>query len=148
MARLINIKLAHLKIPVLVGILDGIIVTLGAVVTKNPSNMLYALIVIFVSTRISEIIITGLEKTKLCIIITDKGEEISHAIIEKIPRGVTMLDGKGMYTEMEHKVLLTCIKTRQLPRLKKVIVAIDPAAFIIINDSKEVQGKGFGKLGS
>ncbi len=146
LARLLTRLFKVISIPVCLGILDGIIVVLGAVVTKNPSNMLYALIVVFVSTKVSEIILVGLEKSKLCIIISDKGEEISKQLIEKSPRGVTMLNGEGMYTHNEHKVLLTCIKNHQLSSLKQIVKEVDEKAFIIINESVEVRGQGFLSL--
>ena len=136
-----------LRIPICIGILDGIIVLLGAVLTKNPDNMLYALIVIFVSTKVSELVLMGLGKSKLCIIITDHGEEISKELLARSPRGITMLDGRGMYTKRERNVLLTCIKSRQLPQLKQIVKEIDETAFIIVNDSVEVRGKGFRALG-
>ena len=135
-----------IKVPVCVGILDGIIVIVGAIITKNPDNMLYALIVIFVSTKVSEIVLVGIEKSKLCIIITDKGKEISDALITASPRGVTMLDGKGMYTDKDHDVLFTCVKNRQLPQLKQIIKSVDENAFVIVNESVEVRGKGFKRL--
>ena len=146
LGRLIARWTKFLKIPVCVGILDGIIVVLGAILTKNPDNMLYALIVIFVSTKISEIVLMGLEKSKLCIIITDKGEEMSEYLVHNSPRGVTMLDGKGMYTKQEHNVLLTCVKNRQLMHLKQMVKHVDENAFIIVNESVEVRGKGFLSL--
>ena len=131
------------NIPIFVGVLDGIIVVFGAIVTKSPDNMLYALIVVFVSTKVSEIILVGLEKAKLCIIISDKSEEIAKTLIANSPRGVTMLSGIGMYTDQEHKVLLSCVKNRQLVQLKEIVKAIDKHAFMIINDSFEVRGQGF-----
>ena len=146
MGRLIARVVKMLKIPVCVGILDGIIVVLGAIFTQNPNNMLYALIVIFVSTKVSEIILLGLEKSKLCIIITDKGKELADELIRRSPRGVTMLDGQGMYTNKEHDVLLTCIKNNQLTQLKQIVNSIDEHAFIIINESVEVRGQGFQSL--
>lgn len=146
LGRVISRASKVLKIPVCVGILDGIIVVLGAIVTKNPNNMLYALIVIFVSTKVSEILLVGVEKSKLCIIISDKGEEISKTLIEKSPRGVTMLEGQGMYTHKEHNVVLTCVKNHQLTQLKKIVKSIDEHAFIIINESVEVRGQGFQDL--
>ena len=146
LGRLISGWTKIIKIPVCVGILDGIIVILGAIFTKNPDNMLYALIVIFVSTKVSEIIIMGLEKSKLCIIISDKGPEISKVLLQNSPRGVTMLEGEGMYTEKEHNVLLTCVKNRQLSQLKQLVKSVDDTAFIIINESVEVRGKGFQRL--
>lgn len=146
LGRLISRAVKVLKIPVCVGILDAIIVILGAIFTRNPNNMLYALIVVFVSTKVSEIILVGLEKSKLCIIISDKGEEIAKTLLEKSPRGVTMLDGEGMYTHKQHNVLLTCVKNAQLTQLKQIVKGIDEHAFIIINESVEVRGQGFKDL--
>ena len=135
-----------LKINVLVGILDAIIVVVGAIVTLNPNNMLYALIVVFVSTKVSEVVLVGLEKSKLCIIITDKGAEVSQALIEKSPRGVTMLNGEGMYTHTQHNVVMTCVKPHQLTQLKQIVQSVDENAFVIVNESVEVRGKGFMDL--
>lgn len=146
LGRLFARVFKSLKINVLVGILDAIIVIAGAIVTVNPNNMLYALIVVFVSTKVSEVIIVGFEKSKLCIIVSDKGEEISRKLIENSPRGVTMLDGKGMYTHNNHNVVLTCVKSPQLTQLKQIVKSVDETAFIIINESVEVRGKGFLNL--
>lgn len=146
LGRVLSRFIKGLNIPVCVGILDGMIVVLGAILTQNPANMLYALIVVFVSTKVSEMVLVGLEKSKLCIIITDKGEEISKTLVEKSPRGVTMLDGTGMYTNKEHAVLLTCVKNQQLTQLKQIVKSIDEHAFIIINESVEVRGQGFKSL--
>ena len=128
------------------GILDGIIVVAGAIATQNPNNMLYALIVVFVSTKVSEVVLVGLEKSKMCIIITDKGVELSDVLVHNSPRGVTMLAGEGMYTHNNHNVVLTCVKNRQLTQLKQIVKSVDENAFIIINDSVEVRGKGFQAL--
>ena len=146
LGRLISRFVKVLKIPVCVGILDAIIVIAGAIVTKNPANMLYALIVVFVSTKVSEIILVGLEKSKLCFIISEKGEEIAKTLLEKSPRGVTMINGEGMYTHSEKNILLTCVKNAQLTQLKQIVKEVDKNAFIIINDSVEVRGKGFQNL--
>ena len=146
LGRVITKWIKWLKIPVAVAILDAIIVIVGAIFTNTPNNMLYALIVIFVSTKVSEFVLVGIEKSKLCLIISDKGEEISQALIERSPRGVTMLEGQGMYTKKEHNVLVTCVKNRQLAQLKHIVKDVDPNAFIVINDSVEVRGKGFKSL--
>ena len=146
MGRIISRLIRVVKIPVCVGILDGIVVVLGAIVTKDPNNMLYALIVIFVSTKLSEWILVGGEKSKLCIIITDKGREISDTLLHNSPRGVTMLEGEGMYTHKDKAVLLTCVKKRQLNQVKQMVYDVDTHAFIIVNDSVEVRGKGFQAL--
>ena len=57
-----------------------------------------------------------------------------------------MLEGEGMYTHKDRDVLLTCVKKRQLNQLKQLVYNVDRNAFIIINDSVEVRGKGFQAL--
>jgi uncharacterized membrane-anchored protein YitT (DUF2179 family) len=143
LVRVISKWVKFLGIPVCVGICDAIIVIAGAVALWSAENILYALIVVFVSTKVSELILVGVEKAKLCIIVTNKGKEISQTLIEKSPRGITMLEGEGMYRHEERDVLLTCVKNRQLTQLKKIVHDIDDKAFVIINDSVEVRGKGF-----
>lgn len=146
LGRLIARVVKFVKIPVCVGLLDGLIVIFGTIVTKSPDNMLYALIVIFVSTKRSELMLMGIEKSELCIIITDKGKELSAVLIAASPRGNTMLEGNGMYTDEKHDVLLTCVKSRQLTQLKQIVKGVDACAFVIVNDSVEVRGKGFQRL--
>ncbi len=131
------------NIPVWVGICDALIVLTGAICLSDANNILFALIVVFVSTKVSEVVLLGLEKSKLCIIISDKAEQISEELLRNSPRGVTLVDGKGMYTKQEHGVLLTCVKNRQLTQLKQIVHAVDEHAFVIINESVEVRGKGF-----
>lgn len=131
------------NIPICVGILDAIIVVAGAICLQKVDNVLYALIVIFSSTKVSEIVLVGLEKSKMCFIITDKGREMSKTLVERSPRGVTVMDGKGAYTDSHHDVVLTCVKNRQLMQLRQIVKEVDEHAFVIINDSTEVRGKGF-----
>ena len=143
LGRVISKWVKFLNIPVCVGICDAVIVLTGAIVLRAADNILYALIVVFVSTKISEVVLMGLEKSKLCIIISNRGKEISQELIEKSPRGVTMLNGEGMYRHENRDVLLTCVKNRQLTQLRQIVHSIDESAFVIINDSVEVRGKGF-----
>ena len=119
------------------------IVLTGAIALNAADNILYALIVVFVITKVSEVILVGLDKSKLCIIICNKGKELSEVLIEKSPRGVTMMSGEGMYKHEDRDVLLTCVKNRQLTQLRQIVHSIDESAFVIINDSVEVRGKGF-----
>ncbi|MBD5132186.1 MAG: YitT family protein [Clostridiales bacterium] len=145
-ARIIVRYVKVIKITTCLPVLDGIIVIAGAIATKSPINLLYALIVIFTANKLIDLIVTGFDKSKLCIIVSDNGEAISKALLEKSPRGVTMWNGKGMYTSTEHNVLLTCVKNRQLEQLKSIVKSVDNKAFIMVQDSVEVRGKGFSSL--
>ena len=146
LGRVISKWVKILNIPVCVGLCDALIVVSGAIALTSVDNILYALIVIFVSTKLAEFVLVGFEKSKLCIIICNKGEEIAKTLIERSPRGITMLNGEGMYRHENRDVLLTCIKNRQLTQLRQIVHSVDESAFVIINDSVEVRGKGFQNL--
>lgn len=64
--------------------------------------------------------------------------------METIQRGVTIIDGRGGYTGQEIQMVFTVISHQELPRLKKLINDIDPRAFVVVNDTLEVMGRGIG----
>ncbi len=134
------------SIPVFNGICDTIIVLLGFFTFKDVSNLFYALIVIFIVTKVSDIVLMGFASSKLCYIITDKGEEIGHYLVQHSPRGVTLINGKGMYTDKKREVLMTVVKKNQLTNLKETIEFLDKNAFMIVSETNEVLGNGFKKL--
>lgn len=64
--------------------------------------------------------------------------------MEKVERGVTILNGRGAYSNQEQNVLYTIISYRELPQLKKVIREIDPDAIVVVNETLEVMGYRIG----
>ena len=143
LGRIISEKFKFASIPVCIGILDAIIVITGSIVLKNPQNILYAMIVIFSSTVVSDLVLTGINRAKLCYIISDKSEEISDVLLKNSPRGITGIQGMGMYTRRNKNILMTVVKKHQLEDLKHVVHKIDENAFVIVSDKNEVLGKGF-----
>lgn len=129
-----------------VALFDGAVVIMGALALTRLENILFALILIFVSAKVSDLVVMGVAKAKLCYIITEKGEEISDFLIHHSPRGVTMVDGEGMYTKTPKNVLLTCIKNSQITALKGMVKQLDENAFVIVCDANEVYGKGFNRI--
>lgn len=127
-------------------VLDGVVIFTGAFVLGRLENVLFALILIFVSTKVTDLIVMGMGKSKLCYIITQKAEEISEFLISHSPRGVTLINGEGMYTKTPKGVLLTCVKFNQVASLKTWIKALDENAFVIFTDAKEVYGQGFDHI--
>ena len=129
-----------------VAIFDAFVVILGAILLENPENVLYALILIFISAKVSDMIVLGLSKAKMCYIITTKAEEISDFLISHSPRGVTLINGEGMYSRQPRGVILTCVKNSQIAYLKSSIKQLDENAFVIVTDATEVYGKGFKNI--
>ena len=129
-----------------VALFDGVVVIAGAFALENSENILHALILIFVSAKVSDLIVMGLTKSKMCYIITTKAQEISEYLISHSPRGVTLINGEGMYSKQPRGVLLTCIKNHQIESLKNMVKQLDQDAFLIVCDANEVYGKGFNRI--
>lgn len=145
LAREINHWFKFFSIPVWLAILDAVIVISGAFALRDPENIFYALILIFVSAKTSDLFIMGLNRSKLCYVITEHGEEISDYLLRHSPRGITLLEGRGMYSKEKKDVLMTCVKPQQIDQLKSVVKQFDPGAFVIVGDATEVIGKGFSE---
>jgi uncharacterized membrane-anchored protein YitT (DUF2179 family) len=64
--------------------------------------------------------------------------------MEKVQRGVTIINGRGGYTGQEIQMLFTVISRHELPRLKKLINQIDSQAFVVVCDTLETMGRGIG----
>lgn len=126
-------------------IIDTIIVGLNVLFFREVEIGLYSAIAIYVMGKMIDIVFEGIYFTKLIIIISNKSQEISQEIGEKIRKGTTGLFGKGMYTN-EHKTILLCAASRgDVSRVKEVAKKIDPTGFVIIANAREVVGLGFKK---
>ena len=83
---------------------------------------------------------------QLVYVISDKDEAVSAAVLEELGRGVTRLEGTGMYTHERHNVLLCVYDSEQARKLRRIVTQVDPAAFVIVTDVKDVRGTGFRPL--
>lgn len=79
----------------------------------------------------------------LTLIITDKAVEVSEKIFSEMNRGVTKLEGTGMYTERPHPVLMCAVTITEIPQLKDLVREADAEAFVIVSPAEEVFGSGF-----
>ena len=119
------------------------VVVLAASVLLGPSRGLYAIVALALGAKIIDLVQEGLNTAKAFFIISDGAEAISQRIIEEMERGVTMLEGRGAYTGNEKNVILCVVRRTQITQLKGLINEIDPAAFVLVADVREVMGEGF-----
>ena len=126
-------------------IFDIIVVGLNMLVFKEIEIGLYSAIAIYLMGKIIDILFEGIFFTKLIFIISDKNQEISKSIGEKIKKGTTGIYGKGMYTNEDKLVLMCAASRRDVIKVKTAAKKIDPKAFIIITNAREVFGIGFKK---
>ncbi len=136
---------SNMRISNVIVIIDVIVVVLNIIFFKEIEIGLYSAISIYLMGKVIDILFEGIYFTKLIFIISEKNEEIAIKIGENIKRGTTGLFGKGMYTNKE-KIILMCAATRgDVFKVKTAAKKIDPQAFIIISNAREVFGMGFKK---
>jgi uncharacterized membrane-anchored protein YitT (DUF2179 family) len=123
-------------------LLDGGVVLLGAAFFGIP-NAMYATLAVFVSSKVADRMLEGLYLARGVWIITGKGEALTEAILTECKRGVTGWTVEGGYTRQGKSLLLCVVGRREIIELKKLVHRLDPQAFLLIADVREVQGQGF-----
>lgn len=141
-AALIHRKLRHYTVAQIMMILDGCIVLTGLFLFGIRST-LYAIVAIFVATKVSDSVLEGFNYSKAAYIITDQYEEIAKRIMEELDRGLTGLSAKGMYTNEDKCVLYCVVSMKEIVVLKELVSEVDRNAFVIVSDVREVLGEGF-----
>ncbi len=135
-------KFTGLSLGVAILFIDGLVVTTAGL-TYGPEQALYAIIALFAMGRTIDMVQVGLGYAKLCFIISDREQDIRHAILYHLDRGVTRLTGYGGYTNQSKSVLLCVVNQSEITRLKELVHRNDPDAFVIVSDTAEVMGEGF-----
>jgi uncharacterized membrane-anchored protein YitT (DUF2179 family) len=107
---------------------------------------LYSIIFVYTSGKVIDAVLTGFNRRKSIMIISDKPEIIAKEILVREDRGVTFFHGTGAYSGRDKKVIFTIMNLVELPKMKELVFNIDPNAFMVINDTLEVLGKRHGKL--
>ena len=104
---------------------------------------LYALLLLFVSSRIIDVILDGFDYARSAHIISTKSDEIAKIVKDDLARGATIFEAKGLYLDQKREVLYTVLNRKEISLLLEKVKAIDPNAFIIVNNVHEVLGEGF-----
>ena len=125
-----------------VAILDGAVM-LSSLLIFTPEKTMYALIGLFIVSKTIDAVQVGFGYSKLAMIVTEQKERMTKVILHDLDRGLTQLRGLGGYTGDEKHVLMVVVSQREVVKLKRLVQASDPQAFVIISDTSEVVGKGF-----
>jgi len=124
-------------------ITDFIIISASGFAFRQLEAPLYGYIVLFISTKVIDMILEGWNYSKLVIITSNRTVEIEKFIMNTLERSGTALKSRSLYLNREGEIILTVIHRKQLAELRDFIKEIDPQAFVIINDTYDILGKGF-----
>ena len=142
LAVLIQEKMKYYSISQIMQVIDGCVVAVGLYVF-GARRALYAVIAVYLVARISDGLIEGLKFSKAAYIVTEKQTEVANLVMEELRRGLTGVFVKGMYSG-ENKLMLFCIvNKKEIVYLRERVHEMDPTAFVIVSDVREVHGEGF-----
>ncbi|GBG57911.1 membrane protein [Sporomusaceae bacterium FL31] len=141
-AAIIN-KLVGISVGQALLFVDFFVILSAGIAFKSPELSLYALISLFVTTQLIDLIQEGPSSAKAFIVMTVMPDRVAQAILAEMERGVTYLQGRGAYTGEVRETLLCVVSTSEVTALKDLIYHIDKSAFVIVADVHEVLGEGF-----
>ena len=142
LAVLIQHFIRHYSVVQIMQVLDAMIVLTGLYLFGIKAAM-YAIVAIFVTTKVSDGLMEGFKYSKSAFIITDQYEKVAKKILLELDRGATGLYAKGMYSGDEKCMLYCVVSKKQIVELKDIVASVDPDAFVIVSDVREVLGEGF-----
>ncbi len=141
-AAIIQHFMKHYSTASIMWLLDTLIVVFGAYLF-GIQMALYAIIAIYLTSRIADGLIDGMKFSKAAFIITEKPDELSSLLMTDLNRGVTGIPATGMYSGDAKNMLFCVVAKKEIVQLKELTKDCDPNAFVIVTDVREVLGEGF-----
>lgn len=132
--------------PLSVGqILLGIdaVIFLGVAIMFQPEMAMYAMIYMFIATRVVDLVQEGLSHSKTVMVVTNSPQKVADEIMAKLERGVTLFQAIGAFSGEAKQVVYCVINRTELSQIKEIVREQDPQAFLAISETPEVVGEGF-----
>lgn len=145
LAQVVHRKLPFVTVGVFLLSLDFAVILLAGFIIGAEQAM-YAMICVFVYTKVLDVVLAGIGTDKACHIITKLGEEITHRLISDVERGVTTIQATGSYSGDQVNMLLCIVSRNEVMSVKTIVNEVDPHAFVFITDTHETLGEGFRNL--
>ena len=143
--RLLKLRWQHVPIGTISMVFDLTVATLTGLAFQDVSKALYSGVAIFVTGKVIDAVVYRFDYSKVALIITKEYEKVAELIGSQLDRGATFLQGQGSYSRKDTMVVLTAVKRQQVAELKKLVVELDPDAFIIVQEAHQVLGDGFAR---
>ena len=145
LVRLLKLRYRNVPIGQISMSFDLIVVVLTGLVFRDISKALYTGVAVYIIGKVIDAMVYRFDYSKVALIVSGEYEEIARQIGTRLNRGATFLHGEGTYSRRATKVVLAAIKRQQLAELKELVTAIDPDAFIIVQEAHQVLGDGFAR---
>ena len=144
-ARMVHKRFQFISVGSFLFAIDfAVVVSAGFLI--GTTEALYALINIFLSAKVMDVVIIGFSSNKACFVMSSRWKEISERIMREMDRGVTQLTARGAYTGTERPTLLCVISRSEIMAFKRILREEDENAFVIIVEAHEAIGDGFSGM--
>ena len=143
LGRLLQHKFPTMPIGKLLLFVDGVIILISLIVFKNIELTLFGIIALLISSTTIDFVIGQFNISKIAFVITDKGDEIAQKLVASSPRGITIIDAVGAYTNSSKKLLFCALKEIETEVFQRKVLSIDNTAFIVFSESQRIKGNGF-----
>ncbi|MDQ0268142.1 uncharacterized membrane-anchored protein YitT (DUF2179 family) [Cytobacillus purgationiresistens] len=120
-----------------------LLVVFGSFLIIGAEKVMITIIMLYVGTKVMELIIEGVNPKKAVTIISKESDSIAKQINQYLDRGVTVMNGQGYYSKEAKEVLYIVISKQEVVKLKRIVEATDKNAFVAIHDVRDVFGEGF-----
>lgn len=142
LASLVHSRFPAVRVSVGIFAVDGLVILASAFVFDQQAAM-YALICTGVMNLVVDAVLEGPNSAHSYFIISDRADEIAARVMDELARGVTAFSAKGMYSGADKQVLLCVVNRFETVQLRRIVLSVDPSAFVIANKAHEVLGEGF-----
>ena len=147
--KLLRQRWNHLNFGTVMLVVDVAVIVLYAAILSahNYESAMYSLIAMYVSTKVIDLLLYGLDNSCVCYIISENSEALIQEITSgRVHSGDTEMECEGDYSNRKKHVIMCVIKRNQIPELRRLVRSIDEQAFVIMTDAKNVFGNGFGNI--
>ncbi|MED4129534.1 YitT family protein [Shouchella miscanthi] len=123
-------------------VLDAVIVVCGVFVI-GPIYTMYTIVALYVGKKVTDYVLEGFDAKKAVNIISPEAQLISEKVTKQMSSSATIFNGYGGYSKKEREVIYVVVRSYRLFYLKKLVHEIDPNAFIVVHNVKDVSGGTF-----
>lgn len=123
-------------------IVDGAVV-ISSIIVFSLELTLFALMCIYVTSKVIDRVQLRTSSTKLILIITEEEEKVQSLIKNEIDRGLTKIRSVGGYSNQNKTMLLCVTEQSEAVHLKRLLQKAEPTSFVIFINASEILGRGF-----
>lgn len=144
--KVLKKKYAYLKTGFLFLAIDMCVVAISGIVFRDFNIAMYAFIAVFVTGRVMNVILYGSDEARMIYVISDEYQNIARRVLEELGIGMTLLSGKGAYSQNDKTVIFCVVRKQLAPQLEAIVKEEDRKAFMIISSANEIYGEGYKDL--